>query len=140
MAAPTPTPIPPTPIPPTATPIPTAGATPTVPVPTTAMTTPTPMPAAGHTIFSVSVCLHGIANCGDSVAPASSGNMNPNHTQRKIAVTITANGNVLGTQLGTVIYNAGTGVFSGNVDMGNLASGTYTVSEKVDQYISKQVG
>ncbi len=112
---------------------PTATTQPTIPQ------TTTPMPG-GHTIFSVTICPHGLGNCGDNVNPNSGGNTNPLHPQRNLIITVLNGSNqVVATQQGIVNYNSSGGNFTGNIDMGNLPGGSYLVTLRTDFFLSKQI-
>jgi hypothetical protein len=120
----------PTPFP-TSTPRPTA-----TPVPTQ-IPQPTDTPVPGNTTFSFTLGLHGVGSGGDSANPNSIGNTNPRRPSRTITADIyDAQNQLVVSQQGDVTYNASTGKFIGNMDLGdNFATGLYTVKVKTDQYL-----
>ncbi|MGH7203021.1 MAG: dockerin type I domain-containing protein [Candidatus Levyibacteriota bacterium] len=140
---PTPTPIPyyaptATPVPyyaPTATPIPYYAPTAT-PVPYYAPTA-TPAPASyGNTQAKLFVFLHGLGLAGDNVNPSAQGNMSPLHPQRTVDVQIFNSSNALVSDTQTTLsFNSSDGNFTGQANLGTLASGLYNIKIKTDQYL-----
>lgn len=144
----TPTPRPtatPTPVP-TATPIPTATSTvaPTLtswPTPTqkpipTEVIIPTETPMPGDTILAFTVGLHGIGKGGDNTNPSSIGNMYPVHPQRWATADIYNTLNQLvETKQFSINFDSVSGKFKGDLNMGSLASGAYSVRIKPDQFL-----
>lgn len=113
------------------------------PTPSTEEDTITSTPtsaASGHTMITASACLHGFGNCGDNVSPNNGGNTTPQHQQKQITISAFNNNNQLvSTQQGMLTYNADTGIFSGNIDMGTLSSGNYLIKEKTNGFLSTQI-
>lgn len=65
--------------------------------------------------------------------------MNPLHKQRLIDISVYDIQNTLVTQqTGTIQYNSANSNFSGQVDMGNLASGSYLIRVHLDGNLTKQ--
>ncbi|HEV2339429.1 MAG TPA: alkaline phosphatase family protein [Patescibacteria group bacterium] len=120
------------------TPMPTvSSAPPGTPTPTSSTpSSGTPVPT-GSTTLSLTLCPHGLGNCGDSVSANSGGNTNPVHQQRSVIVTLLAAGTSMPVQ-GTVSYNQSAGNFQGSLSVSNLSSGQYTVTVKMDGFLSKQ--
>lgn len=119
---------------PSATPTPT-----TLPSPTQGITSsPTnPQPA---TTFSLTMCPHGLGNCGDNANQHSGGNISPLHPQRTVAVSVyDASNNLVVIKQGIVSYNNSAGNFQGIIDMGTLVSGSYFVKVKADGFLQKQL-
>lgn len=129
---PTTTPIPSTPTP-TNTPIPLATPTPTP--------TLTPVPTiSGSTQLEITICPHGVYNCGDNADPSGGGNQSPQHTQRTVMVIVDdTNDNLVASAIGTVPYDAAQGNFSGNVAVSSLASGNYIIRIGTPGYLIKRV-
>ena len=97
---------------------------------------PSPTISAGATKVTVSLKLHGLGNGGDSANQTGAGNFNLLHPQRTVTVEVfNAQNQLVLTKQGTVIFNATTGKFAGNIDMGNLASGAYTMKIKTNQFL-----
>ena len=137
---------------PTLTPTPRANPTPTTPpgatatpTPTRTVTpTPTPTPTipAGNTVFALTIGLDGLGSTGDNANPGNSSgsNKNPKRPSRNIKIEVfDGRGNPVANKFGTLAYQTGSGKFTGNVDMGNLASGNYNVKVKSDGYLRKLV-
>lgn len=99
------------------------------------------VPAAGGNVtFAVSVCPHGLGNCGDNVNPQGGGNQNPKHPSRPITITITnATNQPVNTAQGTVTYDQSLMKFSGSVVDTNLSPGQYLVSLKIDGFLRASV-
>jgi len=136
----TPTPTP-TPGNPTNPPPPPPGTTET-PTPVPSVTaTPTPTVTAGNTNLSLTICPHGIANCGDNANPSSQGNTNLQRTTRPVTVTVSdLQNNPVTTVQGTVIFDSASGTFKGTINTGTLASGQYSIKITMPQYLTKQIG
>lgn len=150
---PTPTPIPtinptisPTPV---HSPTPTATITPPItpsptltptmtPVPTnTPQPTPTINPQA--TTLTITLCPHGLGNCGDNANPNSGGNTHPVHPDRTAHVFVYDLGsNFIKQSDGQVQYSASQ-VFSGTIDLGNLATGQYLMKVNIDGFLRRLI-
>lgn len=93
--------------------------------------------AASSTQVSVTICPHGLGNCGDSVNSNGGGNINPKHTQRTVTVSaFDANNQLASSGQGTVIYSSSTNTFSGTINLTNITSGNYTMTVKMDNFLS----
>lgn len=104
----------------------------------TLTTTPTPTINPSNTIFSFTVCPHGIGKCGDNANPNGAGNT-PLHLQRSVTISVyDANNNLVMSQTGSAHYNPAGMDFLGSADMKNLPSGNYIVTIKMEGYLSKQ--
>lgn len=102
----------------------------------TAIYLPTSTPVPGDTTIFVNLGLQGIGTSGDSSNPNSDGNMNPLHPQRTITVDVyNAQNQQVAVQTGTVTYSTSTGKFGGNIDLGTLATGLYTIKIQSPQYL-----
>ena len=101
----------------------------------------TPTPVLNTTTLSFpTILLHGIGNGGDSVNPNSIGNTNPLTPNRTLTVQIYNSSNQLvTTQTGTITYSSVSGAFSGSVNLGQIATGSYIVKVKTDKYLERQV-
>jgi len=137
-AAPTPT-VTPGPL----TPVPTTppGITST-PTPTPTPTTPTPTIPPGNTLFALTIGLDGLGGTGDNVSPgdSSGSNKNPKHPSRNVRVEVfNSRGDRVKNNSGMLTYQTDSGKFTGNVDMGNLANGNYTVKVKSDGYLKRLI-
>jgi hypothetical protein len=118
--------------------IPTSFPTPTpTPVLPTVTFAPTATPVPGATNLSLTLALHGVGKGGDSVNPASEGNLAPLHAQRQVSVDIYNNQNQLVvTKTGTINYDTTSGQFSGVVSLGvSFQTGVYSVKVKTDKYL-----
>jgi|GEM_PF-2297693 len=137
---------------PTLTPTPRVNPTPTTPpgvtatpTPTRTVTpTPTPTPTipAGNTVFALTIGLDGLGSTGDNANPGNSSgsNKNPKRPSRNIKIEVfVGSGESKANKSGTLTYQTGSGKFTGNVDMGTLASGNYNVKVKSDGYLKRLV-
>ena len=95
---------------------------------------PPPVVNTGNTKFAFDILLHGIGKAGDSASPGIGGNMSPLHQSRTVTVEV-YNGqqSLVTSQQGIVNYASASGSFTGIIDMGQLASGTYEVRAKLSQ-------
>lgn len=101
--------------------------------------TPTITSSGNVTNFSVTICLHGLGNCGDNVSN-SGGNAAPSHTQRNVTVKIfDTNNNQVSQGQGTISYNAAAKNFQGAVSVSGLPAGIYLASVKVDGFLGKSL-
>jgi hypothetical protein len=90
--------------------------------------------------FSFTLLLHGIGVGGDNANANSGGNKNPVTTNRNLQVELyNASDQPVSTKRGTIIYNPTGGNFTGVIDMGAVANGTYQVKVKSDQYLRKAI-
>lgn len=104
--------------------------------PTSALT-PTTNPNATH--VGLTVCLHGLGQCGDNANSNGTGNINPKDLTRPIIVTVlNAQNQTISTSQGTVTYNTSAKNFHGNVDI-SVPNGQYLLRETVPNYLPKQV-
>lgn len=105
--------------------------------------TPTPRPSGSATsvTFSVSLCLHGLGNCGDNVSPSAGGNTSPLHPSRTIQISVYNSQNSLVTQnsSSSITYSPNSETFTGIADMGSLAPGSYLIQIGSPGYLSKSV-
>lgn len=100
---------------------------------------PSPTINPNDTLFSFAVCPHGEGKCGDNVSPNGGGNTKPLHLQRAVTVSVYDSSNTLIlSKPGNILYNPVNQNFSGTVDMGTLASGSYQISVKMDGYLGKK--
>lgn len=100
--------------------------------------TPTGIP--GTTKFATTILLHGIGKSGDNVNPTSTGNTSPLHPQRTITFELfNVNNQLIATKQGSIAYNATTGNFQGEVAVGTLPNGIYTVRSGMTQYLKKTI-
>ncbi len=118
--------------------------TPTItPTPTPAVTTtPTPTIPAGNTVFALTVGLDGLGTTGDNNTPnnSSGSNKNPNHPARNVKIEVFDGNNMpIANKSGTLIYQTGSGKFTGTIDMGNLASASYIVKIKSDGFLRRVI-
>lgn len=134
----TPTPTPsrtPTPSPTNAPGVPTATPTPTnIPgVPTNTPTpTPTPTPVPGGVQIAVKLKLQGIGGTAE--------NTDPQRPSRDVTLQMFNDNNVkVAEKTGQITYNAQTGTFTGTVDMGVVANGSYLVKAKMTGYLTKLI-
>ena len=90
--------------------------------------------------FSMTVCPHGMGNCGDNANPGSKGNQSPAHTTRQVTIIIRDQNNVQkSTGQGNLTYNTSGGNFQGTADISGLANGVYLVFVHMDGFLTKQV-
>lgn len=113
--------------------------------------TPTPTPYAtgwvtqpvpsssetGQTQITVTVCPHGLGNCGDNVVSPSSAKTDPVHTTRSLSMSVYSLSNQLvTTKQITVTYSAGAGNFTGTSDFSDVPSGNYIIKMQLPGYLS----
>ncbi len=101
---------------------------------------PTPTPAPGSTILALKIGIDAIGSVGDNENPnPSSSNQNPLHPTRNVTVQVfDSNNNQVSNQIGSINYNAGTGIFTGAVNLGtSFTSGNYTVKVKSDGHLRR---
>ena len=90
----------------------------------------TPSPAPGDTVLALKIGMDAIGSVGDNENPnPSSSNQNPQHPQRNIELWVfDGNNNQVADKLGSINYNANSGIFTGSVDLGQpFATGNYTI-------------
>jgi hypothetical protein len=111
------------------------------------LTSPSPTPSSqpsvtisqGGTVFQMTICPHGIGNCGDNANPNSGGNTNPLHQQRTVTLTfLSSNNQLITTGQGTVSYNQSAQNFQGTVS-GTIQPGQYIAKVRLDGFLQKQV-
>lgn len=134
----------PTPTTVTSSPIPNETITPTTnAIPTISLTpTPTGVPVPGDVVFNVKVGLDAIGTTGNNQNPTASNlsNKNPVHTIRNVTIEVYDQSNkLITTKPGSIIYDSNLGKFLGSIDVGNLASGDYTIKIKSDGYLKKLI-
>ncbi len=114
-----------------------------VPTPTpTSSPAPTASPAPGDTLLALKVGMDAIGSVGDNENPnPSSSNQNPVHPNRNVEVWVfDSNNNQVVDKLGSINYNAGTGIFTGTVDLGgNFVTGNYTIKVKSDGHLRRLI-
>jgi len=118
-----------------------------VPTATTVPTSPpnaTPVPTIprGNTVFALNIGLDGIGSVGDNSNPTNSSgsNKNPLRQSRNITIQVfNSNETEIANKSGTLTYQAAGGRFTGNVDMGTLASGNYIVKIKSPAYLRRRI-
>ena len=102
----------------------------------------TPAPTGNSTTLKINLLLHGIGTAGDNPNPKNTNlsNKNPLHPQRDLSVTIIDSDNQpIGTQSGSIVYNAGQGNFTTELDLGpSFPTGNYSLKIKSDRYLRKQ--
>lgn len=92
------------------------------------------------TTLKLDLLLHGVGSAGDNPNPDSSlSNKNPLHPRRNFDVTIIdSNNQTVKNTTGSIIYNAGSGNFTGIVDLGpSFPAGNYSIKIKSDRYLRK---
>ena len=103
----------------------------------------TPAPTANTTLLKFNLLLHGVGAAGDNPNPAgnSLSNKNPLHPQRNLKVEVYGTNNQLVTSAsGSLLYNAGSGTFTGTIDLGpSFAEGNYSLKVKTDRYLRKLI-
>lgn len=111
------------------------------PQPSTPTTTSSPTQSqGGGTRINVTLCPHGLGNCGDNANPSGGGNTTPQHLTRNVTITILNNQNQpADTGQGTVTYDPTKQTFTGTIAISNILSGQYLVSVKMDGYLPKQL-
>lgn len=101
---------------------------------------PSPVISAAPTVtkFAVSVCPHGLGNCGDNVGPGP-GNMTPMHATRSATLTFYDNTNQqVSSSQGIITYNTSSKKFEGTIPVNNLPSNYYLVRLKIDGFLPQQ--
>ncbi len=107
---------------------------------TSASISPTIAPTAGANdkIFSLTICPHGLGNCGDNVSP-NGGNTIPIHTTRTVTLTIlNGSSQPVGTTQGSIIYNPSAKNFQGTVVAKNLPPGNYLLTTTLPGFLSQK--
>lgn len=92
------------------------------------------------TTLKLDLLLHGVGSAGDNPNPDSSlSNKNPLHPRRNFDITIIdSNNQTVKNTTGSIIYNAGSGNFTGTVDLGpSFPTGNYNIKIKSDRYLRK---
>jgi hypothetical protein len=120
----------------------TGGVVPTQPggVTTSPGLTIQPTSGTGGIAVALSVFLHGIGKGGDNSNPTSTGNTSPKHPQRSVTLELYNSSNTLvTTKPATLNFQPATGNFTGSVNLGSIAAGSYTAKVKVQQYLKKGV-
>ncbi len=98
---------------------------------------PNPTLNKSKTTFILTLCPHGLGNCGDSITP-SGRNISPKHPVRNITLVLTnATNTPVVTISGLVTYNASSQNFQGNLSTTNLSTGNYLITVKMDGYLGK---
>ena len=103
---------------------------------------PTATPAPGSTVLALNIGIDAIGSVGDNENPnPSSSNQNPTHPTRNVTVQVfDSNNNQVSNQIGSINYNAGTGIFTGAVNLGvSFVSGNYTVKVKSDGHLRRLI-
>jgi hypothetical protein len=102
--------------------------------------TATPTKSTTSTInVMVTICPHGIGNCGDNVNP-NGGNRAPQHAQQPVTLTfINSSGTSVSTAQGTVALDTTNESFQGIIPVTTLANGQYLVTVKMNGFLQKQV-
>ena len=73
--------------------------------------------------------------------PTASENPDPKTSTRELKVEVFDGQNIrVANGTGNVIYDKGTGLFTGTVDVGDLATGNYSVKVKTDKYLRRLIG
>lgn len=108
----------------------------------TPVTTLTPTITISNTngiTFLVTICPHGLGNCGDNVSPHG-GNVSPKHTTRMFTIQVFNGTNQLvKTIQGTITYNSTNQNFQGNISAGTISPGSYFVSAKIDGFLATRI-
>ena len=99
--------------------------------------TVTPSPA---TQVHLTVCLHGLGNCGDNVSPNSGGNTNLEHETRPVTLGLfDANDVLVASLAGTMKYSSASAKFLGtNPVPTSVQTGSYIVKIGSDGFLTKQ--
>lgn len=103
--------------------------------------TPSPTQTSGISFF-LTLCPHGLGNCGDNANPSSGGNTSPLHTTRNITVSFTkANNNpVTGSPFQEQVSHVSSAQnFQKTLSIPNFSSGQYLVTVKMDGFLAKQI-
>lgn len=111
--------------------------TPTTP-PSQSTPTLTPAPGSSTKTFSITLCHHGLGNCGDNANPQG-GNTSPKHTSRNVTVSVLDNNEqVVTSGQGTVNYDATAKKFIGTITIPNLSTGAYLVRVSSPGFLPKK--
>lgn len=88
---------------------------------------------------SVTVCPHGLGNCGDNANNTGLGNIVPKHNSRFATLQFyDANNQFVNESEGPVNYNTTSQNFAGTMNTGSIAPGSYTVKLQMDGYLIKR--
>ena len=103
-------------------------------------TSPSPSVTHGQATFAVSVCPHGLGNCGDNANPTSMGNTSPKHSTRNVSLTFMSTANTpVATAQATVSYNTSAQNFQGTISLASIPEGQYVITLKMDGFLGKQL-
>ncbi|HSW96533.1 MAG TPA: cellulase family glycosylhydrolase [Candidatus Saccharimonadales bacterium] len=101
--------------------------------------TPTISTSTGQTSVFITVCPHGLGNCGDNVGTGV-GNTIPKHPIRTTTITFYDSANKqVGSAQGTVAYSSASKNFQGTIPVNNLSTGLYLVKVRIDGFLSQKI-
>ncbi|HSW96622.1 MAG TPA: dockerin type I domain-containing protein [Candidatus Saccharimonadales bacterium] len=125
---------------PTVTPSPTITPTVTPTLTPTTTSTPTPTPTNSGTLI-ISVCPHGLGNCGDNVTPNVGGNIHPQHLQRPVTVTLfNGSDQQVASLTGILTYSSASANFKATISVPiTVATGSYLIKIASDGLLTKQI-
>lgn len=99
----------------------------------------TPGSQSLSTHFALTICPHGLGNCGDNSNPAFGGNFLLKHITRNVLLTFYDSTNKPVTTVpGSIMYNSSSKNFQGTLSSSTLATGQYTVILTMNGYLGKQ--
>lgn len=130
---------------PTPIPQPSLSLTPTIPLspsssPSISPTIQPSTTSGNTTSISLTICPHGLGNCGDNTNPSSQGNTTPKHSTRIVTVIFKNLANIpVATESGTVTYVPASQSFQGILDVPNLPSGQYLITIRTNGFLGKQL-
>lgn len=112
--------------------------TPTPTVTVTPSFTPSPTPS---TRIDLTICLHGLGNCGDNVSPNAGGNKNLKHLTRALNLGLfDSSDQQVASITGTLQYSTASAKFTAKLTVpANISAGSYIAKINADGFLTKQV-
>lgn len=100
----------------------------------------TPTPSGNPLSFFLTICPHGLGNCGDNVSSSSGGNTAPLHMQRPVTITFSdATNTPVTISEGSINYVSSARNFQGTIPVNNLTNGQYLITIHMDGFLTKQI-
>lgn len=93
------------------------------------------------TRIDLTVCLHGLGNCGDNVSPNAGGNKNQKHLTRNVNLGLFDNSDQqVASITGTLQYSTASAKFTAKLSTPvNVTTGSYIAKIGADGFLTKQV-
>jgi len=125
----------------TLTPSPSVTTTPVPSVTVSVSPSVTLTPSVTPATIAVTVCPHGLGNCGDNVSPGIGGNKNPKHLERAASINVFNNNDQIVASLpATLHYSSASANFSATVNVpSTVPTGQYLIKISSNGYLTKQI-